>query len=115
MNNQIKLNFSFPKPYEQFSQKNYRTRRKEEWRKRQASESLQITKGVRYDAEKDVNLAIKYILKDKDDDLKILLTNKRCENLLTTPELELNVNTTRRKLDNSRNLNITAKIRLLHL
>ena len=115
MNNQIKLNFSFPKPYEQFSQKNYRTRRKEELRKRQAAESLQIPKGVRYDAEKDVNLAIKYILKDKDDDLKILLTKKRCENLLTKTELELNVNTTRRKLSTRRNRNITAKIRLLHL
>ena len=35
--------------------------------------------------------------------------------MLTKTELELNVNTTRRKLSTRRNCNITAKIRLLHL
>eukprot|EP00091_Calanus_sinicus_P009003 TRINITY_DN21341_c0_g1_i1.p1 TRINITY_DN21341_c0_g1~~TRINITY_DN21341_c0_g1_i1.p1 ORF type:complete len:180 (+),score=19.49 TRINITY_DN21341_c0_g1_i1:58-540(+) len=116
MNNQIKLSFSFPKPYEQFSQKNYRTRRKEEWRKRQAADSSKITKGGRNDAEHDVNSAIQFILKDRDGDLDSLLKNKRCANILGTTELELSVTTTRREFRTSSwNHNITAKIRLLHL
>ena len=115
MNNTVKLDFPFPKPVEQFSQQNQRTRRREAWRKTKITQSFTVKRCEPIDVEKNNNLAVKYILKDKHVDLEKLLENKLCENVLTKTRLEIDVKITRTKLDPRRNRNITAQIRLLHL
>ena len=115
MKSAIKLNYPFPKPYEQFNQKNYRARRKEAWRKLQLKHGINNRRGAINYVEKDADLAIKYITNDKKDDLENLLKNKRCENILNSTKLELRVNTARTKLDVRKARNVTAHINLLHL
>ena len=115
MESEIKLNFPFPKPYEQFNQINYGAKRREALLKSKLKHGLNKPRLLANDIESDSNLIVKYILKDSTNDLQNLLENKRCENILKSTKLELKVVTTKNKLEPQRTGHFTANINLLHL
>ena len=114
MNDCIKIDFTFPKPYEQFNQQNYRAKRREAWRGKERKECPNTEQDEATDENSGMDLAVAHILKGRHEELNKLLKSSTHEHLLTTTRLEVFVKISRKTLNLQGKRRITAQIRLLH-